>query len=559
MKKVYYNRKEDRIIGTAIQTVVSGVGVHTETPISVLTDFQNEKVLSVDVKGNEEAPQVGDVVLNMDRVVVSVIDFDKKFDDDGSAYKYTKDNICLYKGMLYRLIVPEISIPGTFNPDEWEELDMVDMICKDFESNYPYEKYQVISHDGVIYRALKDFVSHTNFNPEDWEELSQLQILKYTPGRYYHKDSVIYRIDPISGEKIIYIAKDNFTAPSDFDKKDWNEIRTSDETLMIKDISFKQSTKGDSTIITWTYRNPVTDETTTKDWTIVTGNALTSEFDPNTTTIQIDNFAWNEPNEIASTGTITPVDPNRKNPYYRGSGTTTQMNAVTGLVEGDIYDNTTTNTVWRYRGSTAGGASYTQANTTTALGWQNTGQPFNIANQETLNYSKVASDGSDTSVNNHGLVPTPRTYLTYENRQIKYFSETSIEDHKNPDIINLSNLWNDTNLEYLKNVVHNGFSNGDILINGGSASAPQWMNFKTYNTSGKYPNLTFKQYITKVEEDITDLQNRVRAIENAIYNWSQDKSTRIPRGNINIYSGGVGNTGILTKTPGNNTNDLRFQ
>lgn len=546
-------------MGTMIQTVVSGVGVHAETPITVLTDFQNEKVLSVDVKGNEEPPQIGDVMLNMDRVIISAIDFVEKKEDDGSAYKYTKDNITVYEGKLYRLKVDEISIPGTFNPDEWEELDIVDMICRDFESNYPYEKWQVVTVDGVIYRAKDDFLSSTNFNPEDWEELSQLQILEYTANRYYHKDSVIYRIDPISGEKILYIAKDNFTAPTEFNKDDWYEVRSSDETLMIKDIKFEQSTAGDSTKITWTYRNPVTDEVYTKDWTIITGNALTSEFDPNKTTIQIDNFAWNEPNEIASTGTITPVDPNRKNPYYRGKGTASAMNTVKNPVEGDIYDNTDTSTVWQYHGKTAGGASYTQANTTTALGWRNTGQAFNVLNQETLNYSKVASDGSSTKVNNHGIVPTPKTYLTYENRQFKYFGESQIEDHKDPNIINLSTLWNDTNLEYLKNVAHNSFSNGDILINGGTASAPQWVNFKTYNTTGKYPNVTFKQYLNKLEADITDLQNRVSNIENAIYNWSQDKSTKIPRGNINIYSGGVGNTGILTKTPGNNTNDLRFQ
>lgn len=540
-------------MGTMIQTVVSGVGVHAETPITVLTDFQNEKVLSVDVKGNNEPPQVGDVMLNLDRVVVSAINFEEKKDDDGSAYKFTKDNITVYGGKLYRLKVEEIAIPGTFNPDEWEELDIVDMICRDFEPNYPYEKWQVITHDGVIYRAKEDFMSSTNFNPEDWEELSQLQILEYTPDRYYHKDSVIYRIDPLSGERILYIAKNNFTAPNEFSKDDWYEVRSSDETLMIEDLKFTKSTAGDSTKITWTYRNPVTDERTTKEWTIVTGNALTSEFAPGTTTIQIDNFAWNEPNEIASTGTITPVDPNRANPYYRGQGTTTQMNALKNLVQDDIYDNTDTATVWKYHGNTAGGASYTQANTTTPLGWVNTGQPFNVLNQETLNYSKVATDGTSTEINNHGIVPTPKTYLTYENRQFKYFGEAQIEDHTNPNIINLSTLWKDTNLEYLNNVNHNGFAKGEMMINNGTATAPQWIPFT--NVYG----MTFADWRKSVEDRIKDLQDRVGNIENAIFNWNNDKSTKIPRGNINIYSGGVGTTGILTKEPGNNTNDLRFQ
>lgn len=43
--------------------------------------------------------------------------------------------------------------------------------------------------------------------------------------------------------------------------------------------------------------------------------------------------------------------------------------------------------------------------------------------------------------------------------------------------------------------------------------------------------------LTRVEADLTALMNRVSAIENAIYNWGNDKTTKIARGQINVYGG----------------------
>ena len=62
---------------------------------------------------------------------------------------------------------------------------------------------------------------------------------------------------------------------------------------------------------------------------------------------------------------------------------------------------------------------------------------------------------------------------------------------------------------------------------------------------------------------ITALENKVSDIENAIYNWSNDKNTKIARGNINVY-GDINNNnnhdwGIFSHDKNSNiTNDLYF-
>lgn len=40
----------------------------------------------------------------------------------------------------------------------------------------------------------------------------------------------------------------------------------------------------------------------------------------------------------------------------------------------------------------------------------------------------------------------------------------------------------------------------------------------------------------RIENKLTELDNRITDIENAIYNWPTDKNTKIPRGDINLYS-----------------------
>lgn len=69
--------------------------------------------------------------------------------------------------------------------------------------------------------------------------------------------------------------------------------------------------------------------------------------------------------------------------------------------------------------------------------------------------------------------------------------------------------------------------------------------------------------MTAAENRITAVENRVSDIEGLIYNYPTDKTTKIPRGNVNVY-GDIGNTGnhsngIFTHNPNSNiTNDLYF-
>ena len=63
---------------------------------------------------------------------------------------------------------------------------------------------------------------------------------------------------------------------------------------------------------------------------------------------------------------------------------------------------------------------------------------------------------------------------------------------------------------------------------------------------------------TSLQNQINALSDRISAIENAIYNWASDKTTKIARGNINVTSGGyTSGNGIYTRTPDTN-NDLNF-
>lgn len=66
------------------------------------------------------------------------------------------------------------------------------------------------------------------------------------------------------------------------------------------------------------------------------------------------------------------------------------------------------------------------------------------------------------------------------------------------------------------------------------------------------------QKIAALTELVATYENRIADIENAIYNWSTDKNTKIPRGNINVTSGGYNSgNGIYTRAVDTNE-DLNF-
>lgn len=65
--------------------------------------------------------------------------------------------------------------------------------------------------------------------------------------------------------------------------------------------------------------------------------------------------------------------------------------------------------------------------------------------------------------------------------------------------------------------------------------------------------------INELNELYATLNSRLSAIENAIYNWSTDKNTAIPRGTINITSGGPTSDYIIQSRAKNQNQDLDFQ
>lgn len=64
---------------------------------------------------------------------------------------------------------------------------------------------------------------------------------------------------------------------------------------------------------------------------------------------------------------------------------------------------------------------------------------------------------------------------------------------------------------------------------------------------------------TQLDNKITALSNRISDIENAIYNWGNDKTTKIPRATINVTSGGPTSDNIIQCRAKNQDNDLDFQ
>lgn len=95
-------------------------------------------------------------------------------------------------------------------------------------------------------------------------------------------------------------------------------------------------------------------------------------------------------------------------------------------------------------------------------------------------------------------------------------------------------------------------------------------NIRIDNLAGDLANLTntvnhHTQQINAINEqlatlinNVADLTSRLSAIENVIYNWGADKTTKIPRGTINVTSGGYNSDwGIFSRTK-DQDNDLDF-
>lgn len=66
------------------------------------------------------------------------------------------------------------------------------------------------------------------------------------------------------------------------------------------------------------------------------------------------------------------------------------------------------------------------------------------------------------------------------------------------------------------------------------------------------------QKIAQMIESVSTLAGRLEYIENAIYNWPTDKTTKIPRANINVTSGGYNSGNGIYSRAVNTDEDLDF-
>lgn len=66
------------------------------------------------------------------------------------------------------------------------------------------------------------------------------------------------------------------------------------------------------------------------------------------------------------------------------------------------------------------------------------------------------------------------------------------------------------------------------------------------------------QKIAYLTELVGTLKGRLEAIENAIYDWANDKTTKIPRANINVTSGGYNSGNGIYSRAVNTNEDLNF-
>lgn len=151
-----------------------------------------------------------------------------------------------------------------------------------------------------------------------------------------------------------------------------------------------------------------------------------------------------------------------------------------------------------------------------------------------------------------------------ERERIEYLNEHYYTQHGDIQCVTGKQIANWINVEDLKDVDIDVKHEGDVLYWDGSA----WVTFNLKSKLEQIDNTlndhqtqinNLSNRITQVANDLANLANRVSQIENAIYNWTNDKSTKIPRGNINLTSGGPDSGKGFFTHDGKANNDLDFQ
>ena len=151
-----------------------------------------------------------------------------------------------------------------------------------------------------------------------------------------------------------------------------------------------------------------------------------------------------------------------------------------------------------------------------------------------------------------------------ERERIEYLNEHYYTQHGNVQCVTGKQIASWINVEDLKDVNIDVKHEGDVLYWDGNA----WVTFNLKSELERIDNTlndhqtqinNLSNRITQVANDLANLTNRVSQIENAIYNWTNDKSTKIPRGNINLTSGGPDSGKGFFTHDGKANNDLDFQ
>lgn len=129
--------------------------------------------------------------------------------------------------------------------------------------------------------------------------------------------------------------------------------------------------------------------------------------------------------------------------------------------------------------------------------------------------------------------------------------ETPTEALANGDTI----VYNTTTQQYEMYNLYNALQNLQDQIDAGGGSTSS---LEQRVTTLENKILEQNQKIAQLTELVATYENRIADIENAIYNWSTDKNTKIPRGNINVTSGGKNSgNGIYSRATDTNE-DLNF-
>ncbi len=227
-------------------------------PIIVTDVFRDDAVLSVRIKGDQIGPQTGDVVLE-----------GTTFHDWEPNTDYVKDEVVFYNGRLYRSKGNHTS-GTTFTPDNWQEMDEVDLIVPDFQPNYVYEKWETCVYGGKIYRAISAFTSTGSWTASNWEEISSTLLPVFEANTFYEKDT------PIFEDGKIYKTTNSFTSTDTFSEGDW-------------------------TFVTNSFTDEDMDAVRRLDTTIVTGATISSTTTTGTLTLNLKNL-WTG---LASSANVT--------------------------------------------------------------------------------------------------------------------------------------------------------------------------------------------------------------------------------------------------------------